>query len=124
VLNAVKAGQPLRIVADEIANPTYTHDLADAIAALIETGRYGIYHLVNEGACSRYDFARYFLDKAGHSDVTIERITSHEWLRASMPPAYSSLHNLAGRQIGVALRPWQEAVDAFLEREGLIPRDK
>jgi dTDP-4-dehydrorhamnose reductase len=110
----------LRVVTDEVANPTYNHDLAEAIAALIETRRYGIYHLVNEGACSRYTFARYFLDRAGYGDVPIERISSHEWSRPSKPPRYSNLCNLAGRHVGITLRPWQQAVDAFLLREGLL----
>ncbi len=118
ILDAARQGKRLRIVTDEIANPTYNHDLAEAIAALIETERYGIYHLVNEGAVSRYHFARYFLDRVGWQDVPIEPIASAEWLRASRPPAYTALSNLAGRQIGIQLRPWQQAVDDFLRREG------
>jgi dTDP-4-dehydrorhamnose reductase len=120
ILNAAAAGKRLRVVTSEVANPTYNDDLADAIAALIETGRYGIYHLVNEGACSRYTFARYALDKAGYADMQIEPITGHEFPRPAMPPVYSSLSNMAGRQVGIVLRPWQEAVDDFLTREGLF----
>lgn len=120
VLSAAEANKPLRIVTDEVANPTYNDDLAEAIAALIETERYGIYHLVNEGACSRWAFARYFLDKVGYEDVAVEKITVRQYPRLSVPPAYSSLSNLAGRQIGIVLRPWQEAVDAFLQHEGLL----
>jgi dTDP-4-dehydrorhamnose reductase len=120
VLSAAQAGKPLRVVTDEIANPTYNDDLADAIASLIETKRYGIYHLVNEGACSRWAFARYFLDKTGHQHVSVEKINSREFSRLSVPPVYSSLSNLAGRHMGIVLRPWQAAVDAFLEREGLL----
>jgi len=120
VLDAAAAGKPLSVVTDEVANPTYNDDLADAIAALIETGRYGIYHLVNEGACSRWAFARYFLDKTGYSDVPVEEITVAQYPRLSVPPVYSSLSNLAGKHIGIILRPWQEAVDAFLAREGLL----
>ncbi|HEX2906226.1 MAG TPA: dTDP-4-dehydrorhamnose reductase [Phototrophicaceae bacterium] len=119
ILNAAQAGKNLRIVTNEIANPTYNDDLAEALGSLIETGRYGIYHLVNEGACSRYEFARYFLDKAGYNDTPIEPIAAQEWQRASTPPTYAALHNLAGKQIGITLRPWQEAVAAFLAREGL-----
>ena len=119
MLNAAKQGKPLRVVTDEVANPTYNEDLAEAIARLIETGRYGIYHLTNEGACSRYYFARYALDKAGYTDMPIEPISSREWPRASTPPTYTALANLAGKMIGVTLRPWQEAVDAFLEKEGV-----
>ncbi len=49
ILSAALAGKPLRVVVNEVANPTYNDDLADAIARLIETERYGIYHFVNAG---------------------------------------------------------------------------
>jgi dTDP-4-dehydrorhamnose reductase len=120
ILDAAKQGKALRVVTDEVANPTYNNDLAEAIAKLIETGRYGTYHLTNEGSCSRYAFARYALDKAGYADVAIEPISSREWQRASVPPTYATLANSAGKLIGATLRPWQEAVDAFLEKEGLL----
>lgn len=120
ILGAAQAGKPLRVVTDEVANPTYNDDLAVAIAKLIETERYGIYHLVNEGAVSRWDFARYFLDKVGYGDIALDKITSAEWLRASVPPAFAGLDNLSGKHIGITLRPWQEAVDLFLQKEGLL----
>lgn len=120
ILGAAQAGKPLRVVVNEVANPTYNDDLAAAIARLIETERYGVYHLVNEGACSRYDFARYALDRAGYAATPITPISSQMWPRASTPPDYAPLDNLAGRLVGVTLRPWREAVAAFLEREGLL----
>jgi dTDP-4-dehydrorhamnose reductase len=120
ILSAAQAGKRLRVVTDEVANPTYNDDLAEAITRLIATERYGIYHLVNEGACSRWTFARYALDKAGFADTPVEQIMSREWPRTSVPPAYSSLSNLAARQLSITLRPWQEAVDAFLEKEELL----
>jgi dTDP-4-dehydrorhamnose reductase len=119
IMNAVAAGRQLRVVINEVANPTYTDDLAEAITKLIVTERYGIYHFVNEGACSRWAFARYILDQAGMSDTHAERILSYEWQRASQPPEHSVLVNSAGASIGITLRPWQAAVDAFLEKEGL-----
>lgn len=120
VLNAANANKPLRIVTTEVANPTYNDDLADAIASLIQTERYGIYHFVNEGSCSRYHFARYFLDKTGFADTPIIPIVGAEWPRLSMPPVYAGLQNLAGTMLGITLRPWQQAVDAFLARENLL----
>jgi len=120
ILAAAQAGKPLRVVTNEVANPTYNDDLADAIVRLIDTGRYGIYHLVNEGSCSRYQFARYLLNKAGFAETPIEPITSHQWPRPSTPPAYAALENMAGKHIGITLRPWQEAVDAFMQKENLL----
>lgn len=120
VLNNAAAGKQLRIVTDEVANPTYNDDLAEAIGRLVETERFGIYHMVNEGGCSRWEFARYFLDRLGQTDVPIEKIVLADWPRASVPPHYASLSNLAGKHIGITLRPWQEAIDAFLTQEGLL----
>ncbi|MCU0498167.1 MAG: dTDP-4-dehydrorhamnose reductase [Anaerolineae bacterium] len=120
ILNAAAAGKTLRVVTDEIANPTYNEDLALIITQLITTERYGLYHFTNHGTCSRYAFARYALDRAGHTETPITPISRQEWQRPSTPPAYSSLANLAGNQIGLTLRPWREAVDAFLTKEGLI----
>lgn len=120
VLNLAKAGKPLRVVTNEVANPTYNDDLADAISRLITTGRYGIYHLVNEGSCSRHQFARYFLDRTGYQEVPVEAITTYQWPRPSKPPTYAGLENMAGKLIGISLRPWQEAVDAYLRREGQL----
>ena len=120
MLNAASAGKPLRVVINEVANPTYNDDLANAIARLIATERYGRYHFVNEGFCSRYDFARYVLDRAGYADTPITPISSHMWPRPSTPPVYSPLANLAGKSVGITLRSWQAAVDAFLAKEGLL----
>jgi dTDP-4-dehydrorhamnose reductase len=119
ILSAAIAGKPLRVVVNEVANPTYNDDLAVAIAQLIETERYGIYHFVNQGACSRYDLARYVLDRAGYEATPIVPITSQMWPRASVPPEYAPLDNLAGKMVGITLRDWREAVDAFLVKEGL-----
>jgi dTDP-4-dehydrorhamnose reductase len=120
ILGAAQAGKSLRVVVDEVANPTYNDDLAEAIAQLIETERYGIYHLCNAGTISRYQFARYVLDKAGLSDTPIEKISRYEWPRPSSPPVYSGLANIAAKSLGITLRDWCEAVDDFLEKEGLV----
>ena len=122
ILNAAAAGKPLRIVTDEVANPTYSDDLAQAITQLVESERFGTYHFVNEGACSRYEFGRYILDHAGYAGTPIEPIKAGDWQRASTPPLYCPLENVAGKMIGISLRPWQEAVDVFLEKEQLLVR--
>lgn len=119
VLRAAREGRPLRVVTNEISSPTYADDLADAIARLIETGRYGIYHLVNEGQVSRYGFARQALDLAGYGDTPIEPIALAEYQRASQPPQYAALRNFAAAQLGIRLRPWQDALAAFIQAEGL-----
>ena len=65
IIRAADEWGRLRVVTDEVGSPTYAPDLAQAIAKLIRTGHYGVYHLTNEGACSRYDFAVRILELSG-----------------------------------------------------------
>jgi dTDP-4-dehydrorhamnose reductase len=114
ILRAARDNGVLRVVADEIGNPTYVEDLAGAIARLIELQRFGTYHLVNEGSCSRLAFAREALRLSGLEQVPVTPILSREYVRASTPPLYSALNNIAAAAIGIRLRPWQEALAAYL----------
>ena len=105
----------LRVVTDEVGNPTYAPDLAKAIAALIRTDAYGVYHLTNAGYCSRYDFAREILRVSGREHVPVEPITLAEFQRASTPPRFAPLANTAAAALGITLQPWQEALAEFLK---------
>jgi len=106
----------LRVVTDEVANPTYAPDLADAIARLIQTRHYGNYHLVNEGYCSRYEFAVEILKQSGRGSVPVFPITSNQFERASTPPPFAPLRNTVGAALGITLRPWQEALADYVAK--------
>ena len=100
----------LQVVTDEVANPTYAPDLAGAVARLIRTGHYGIYHLVNEGHCSRYEFAVEIMKQSGRGSILVLPITSDQFRRASTPPRFAPLQNSVGAALGITLRPWQAAL--------------
>lgn len=116
ILNRARSGGALRVVTDEVGNPTYVHDLATAITQLIQTGQYGTYHFTNAGACSRWEFANEILRLAGLDDVTNMPILGSEFKRASTPPRWGVLHNVTGKAIGIELRPWQEALAEYIEK--------
>ena len=107
----------LRVVDDEYGNPTYAPDAAAAIARLIETERYGSYHLVNEGWCSRYQLAQHVLACSGCDSVEVTPIAQHEWQRPSQPPLHAVLVNQAGAALGLALRPWRAAVEEYCRQQ-------
>jgi dTDP-4-dehydrorhamnose reductase len=119
ILNRARQTGQLRVVTDEIANPTYVADLAQAIAQLIETQQYGIYHLVNSGACSRWEFANEILRQTGLTGVTNTPILLKEYPRASTPPHAAALNNFAAAALGIVLRPWQEALADYIKEQGL-----
>lgn len=116
ILKRARENGRLRVVVDEIGCPTYAADLAQAIAQLIDTEQYGTYHFVNSGACSRWAFANEILRLAGLTDVPNRPIFSREFRRASNPPVFGVLHNIAGSALGINLRPWQEALADYMEQ--------
>ncbi|MCI0726066.1 MAG: NAD(P)-dependent oxidoreductase, partial [Chloroflexi bacterium] len=113
ILNRARSAGQVRVVADEIGNPTYANDLAEAIGRLILTGRYGIYHFTNAGTCSRWAFANEILRLAGLEDVHNVPIRLRDYRRDSTPPPYGALYNVAGAALGITLRPWQDALAEY-----------
>ncbi len=107
----------LRVVTDEVSSPTYAEDLVTALEQLLLTGAYGIYHFTNEGACSRFEFAREILALSGRSHIPIEPIVLADYPRPSTPPPYAPLRNFCGAQIGITLRPWRDALADYLAHE-------
>lgn len=105
----------LRMVADEVGSPTYAFDVAVAVSHLIHLPFYGVYHVVNDGVCSRYEFAQEILRQAGYADLPLEPITLAEFQRDSTPPPYTPLANIAGAALGITLRPWQAALTAYIQ---------
>lgn len=100
----------LDIVDEEYSNPTYVVDLARQTKVLFD-GDYdfGLYHGVNEGACTWFDFANEIFRIAG-KNVTINRVGSDKFPRPAKRPAYSSLINTKLPE----LRSWQEALFDYL----------
>ena len=120
VLQAASGELPM--VTDEVSSPTWAHDLAQAIALLVEREPpAGIYHLTNEGGCSRFEWAERVLALAGREDVVLRPITLAEYTerdrklgRKPVPkPPFSALANTTAAALGVVLRPWPEALREY-----------
>ncbi len=111
---AASGSQPeLKVVNDQVGSPTYTKDLAKAIRELIRMDARGILNITNSGSCSWFEFAKVILDKAG-IQTPISPISSAESHRAAKRPAYSVLSPNALNKLGITLRNWQDALDAYL----------
>lgn len=108
----------LQVVTDEVSAPTYAPDLAAAIARLIGTGHYGIYHFTNSGICSRYEWACKILELSGREQVPVEPITTNQWPRTALPPLYAPLVNFTGAALGITLRPWEEGLEEYFASSG------
>lgn len=114
IVQAAREKRRLQVVTDEIASPTWTVDLAGAIANLIGHPQYGIYHLTNAGAASRKEWTDEILKNAGLEDTTVEPTTLAEYGGPYKKPPYSALANKRAAGLAIEMRPWREAlVDHF-----------
>ncbi|MEA5518323.1 dTDP-4-dehydrorhamnose reductase [Limnoraphis robusta] len=92
--------EELRVVCDQVGSPTWTGDLAVAIAQLsekINSETTGIYHYTNSGVTSWYDFAVAIFEEAKHLGfpLKIQRvvpISTAEYPTPARRPAYSVLN--------------------------------
>jgi dTDP-4-dehydrorhamnose reductase len=98
----------VRVVNDQIGKPTYTVDLANKVPEIIGCDP-GIYHIINEGQCSWYDFARAFIPNA-------VPCSSREFPRKAKRPAYSVLVNSKTPP----LRHWIEALKEYIESKAKV----
>ena len=110
---------PLRVVDDQIGRPTYAVDLAEGIWQLVEAGASGLYHLSNADQGTWWDLGRFCLDEAGHGDLVVERIRTGDLDLPADRPAWSVLDCSKAEAMGVAMRPWRDAVRAYLRSEDL-----
>lgn len=114
ILRAAEARPELRVVEDEVGAPTYTWDLAEATQALVRTDKYGVYHAVNAGSCSRDTFARAIIEEVG-GETLVSPCASSEFRTAAERPLYSVLSTETLEKVsGYHFRPWREALRAYM----------
>jgi dTDP-4-dehydrorhamnose reductase len=111
---AVKAaeGAPVRVVDDQVGQPTWTVDLAERLI-LLGAGHLppGVYHVTNAGTTSWYGYARRIFELAGADPGLVEPVSTAGFPRPARRPAYSVLGDGAWRP-PVPMRDWRTALDA------------
>lgn len=115
VINWSKSRNELNIVDDQVSVPTYSMDLAEFSWKLIQTGKFGLYHITNDGIASKYDQAKYVLEKIGWKG-TLGRAKTVDFNLPAKRPAYSKLDSSkVEKLLGEKIPTWQSGIDRFLE---------
>ena len=126
MLNVAKTHSTLKVVNDQIGTPTYTFDLARLLVDMIETDKYGYYHVTNEGGyISWYDFTKEIFRQAtllgrteySEDKVTVLPVTTAEYgLSKAARPFNSRLDKSKLVENGFTPLPtWQDAVARYLK---------
>ncbi len=109
-----KESSSLRVVFDQVGSPTWAHDLAKALLAIVLKGKIGfipeVFHYTNEGVCSWYDFAHEIVKYYG-CECKIFPILTSEYPTPAKRPPYSVLSKGKIKSIyGVDIPHWRESL--------------
>ncbi len=119
IIDKAKKEKELRIVDDQVGIPTYSNDFAKAISDLLSMAPMReIYHISNEGAVSRFDYAKEIIKIAGINNVKLLPIKSRELASPAKRPAFSVLDNSKFENVtGFAMRLWQEELAEYINEK-------
>jgi len=109
--NAQRDG--LRVTCDQFGSPTYVPHLASAIARLIQTGAWGIWHLAGRGGASRFDMVM-ALFGALEIRTEVRPVSRLEFPAAASRPIYSVLTTI--QEPRIELPEWRAGIREFARR--------
>ena len=115
MLRLAQSGQPIRVVEDHVASPTYAPALAAVTVDLMESPHRGVFHAGGGEPISWFDFARKIFQTAGLTPE-LRATNEREYRTAARRPKYSALANARLAEIGAApMPPLDEAIATYMK---------
>lgn len=103
----------LKIVYDQVSVPTYTADIVKGTMLALNKGLKGLYNLTNNGYCSRYEVARYFLEKLGRDNLILPVSSDYFPLPAKRPYFSKMSNNKLSNDLGIVIPEWRSGIDRY-----------
>lgn len=124
ILKMLQAGKKLSVAGDQFSAPTFVDDLARAISILIQSERYGIYHLTNRGFCSRLEWVQELLLYSDYK-AELTEVDSAYFPNLAQRPYFAVLGNRRFKDyFGLELRGWQEGLSFYLQEYSPLGRKR
>lgn len=117
IVAAARIKKPMSVIADVVMSPTGTAALARILLSLIQKkAPPGIYHAVNSGLASWYDFAGEILKQTG-LEMELIPVSSGEYRQQAARPPFSALDNSKTASIVGNIPHWKEALKEYLHEK-------
>jgi dTDP-4-dehydrorhamnose reductase len=126
MLRLANGRNPIRVVQDHIASPTYAPAMAKRTAEMVEKGLRGVYHMGGGEPISWYNFAKLIFELAEVSPV-LHATDERQHRTAARRPKFSALSNQKLERAGITpMPPLHEAVRDYMEerRQANAPRSE
>lgn len=121
ILNQALQKKPkalLKVADDQVGSPTWAYRLALQIRQLLHNDGRGTYHATSEGYCSRFEYAKYIVEKLGIK-ASVERCSMKDFQQSAKRPPNCLLENRLLKKQGInIMTDWKKDLDTFLEKFG------
>ena len=119
IANKLLVEKEIYVVNDKYGSPTYTKDFSKGLLKIIEYNNYGVYHMVNDGCCSRYECARE-IKKILRGNCKITPIDSRNFKLRAKRPNMDALENYNLNKAGYfKMRNWKVVLRDYLSNYNL-----
>ena len=114
MLRLAAGGQPIRVVEDHVASPTYAPALAERTLEMVRAGLTGVYHVGGGAPMSWYEYARLIFFSAGLAPE-LRATNEREYRTAARRPKFSALSNSKMEKAGITPMPlFPDAVRQYM----------
>ena len=111
-----KNNEYLRIACDKFSVPTRTDTVVDVTLQSLGAGLRGLFHLINSGFCSRYEWATFIARYLGIKKF-IRPVSMDIFHLPARRPKFSAMSNMRlSSELNLSIPSWEEAVDSFLRK--------
>lgn len=101
-------------VDDKLGTPTFAKELVKGIKAIVKTGRYGLYHLGNNGICSRFDMAKEIVKCLG-KDIKVSPVQSDRFPLPAPRARSEAMRNYKLDLMDLnVMQPWKECMAEYV----------
>lgn len=108
-----KVSSIIKSASDKYGCPTYTEDFVNKIEEVINTGQFGLYHLTNNGGCTRAQYVKKIIESC-NLKTEVQAVDSSYFPRRANTPNCELLNNLNLIKLGLApMPPWQDAIERY-----------
>lgn len=114
IMDKVKNKEPLKVVNDQWASPTYAKDLAIFSERIVDSEIYGLYHFSNKGICNKAQFAKQICTFL-NVDTNIVEVSTASFNSSARRPQKAGLDlKLSEITFNVEMRDWSVALRDYL----------
>jgi len=111
----IKTQNVVKVACDQISVPTYTEDIVKITIQAMNEGVRGVYHLTNSGYASRYETARYFIEKLYLTNLILP-VCSDFFPSSAKRPYFSAMSNAKiSKILNISIPDWKDGVDRFIK---------